>query len=178
MRKLVGVAVGVLVLAGAAAAQVPRGNIFFGYSYLNSDVIPNQRNSFNGWNASLEGKLIPLIGIVGDFGGYYGTHNLGPSLPVDVNQNTYTVMFGPRISASVGKFTPFAQALFGVGHISESGGGFSDSDTSFATAVGGGLDYKLIPLLAWRFEGDYLHTQFFGNTQADFRFSTGIVLHF
>src|SRR5215467_5417070 len=91
MRKLVGVAVGVLVLVGVAAAQIPRGNIFFGYSYLNSDVIPNQRNSFNGWNASLEGKLIPLIGIVGDFGGYYGTHHLPLGLgipPISLNQKT------------------------------------------------------------------------------------------
>jgi len=185
MRKLSVIVVAVLLLAGMATAQVPKGNVFFGYSYLNSDVVPDQRNSFNGWNASLEGKLIPLIGIVGDFAGYYGTHGVpippctGSGCPTfNLSQNTYTVMFGPRISATVGKLTPFAQALFGIGHINENTTGFSDSDTSFATAVGGGVDYKLVPLLAWRFEGDYLHTNFFGNTQGDFRFSTGVVLHF
>ena len=178
-----------LLLAGIAVAQVPKGNIFFGYSYLNADVVPNQRASFNGWNASLEGKVLPLVGIVADFGGYYGTHDVPlptAGIPctsagcpsISAKQNTYTVMFGPRISASVGKFTPFAQALFGVGHTNASATGFSNSDTSFATGLGGGLDYKLIPLLAWRFQGDYLHTKFFGNGQGDFRFSTGIVLRF
>jgi hypothetical protein len=88
-----------------------------------------------------------------------------------------TVLFGPRVSVSVGKFTPFAHALVGVGHISDSQAA-SNSDTAFATAIGGGLDYKLIKGLAWRVQGDELHTRFFNGTQDHFRFSTGIVFRF
>jgi hypothetical protein len=85
-------------------------------------------------------------------------------------------LFGPRVSVSVGKLTPFAHALFGAGH--ESLNAVSASDTSFATALGGGADYKQIPAVGWRFQGDFVQTRFFSNTQNDFRFSTGIVLHF
>ncbi len=48
------------------------------------------------------------------------------------------------------------------------------SDTSFATALGGGLDYKIIRPVAWRFQGDYVQTRFFGTTQNNVRLSTGI----
>jgi hypothetical protein len=44
--------------------------------------------------------------------------------------------------------------------------------------LAGGLDYKLIPAVAWRVQGDELHTQFFGTTQNHFRFSTGLVIRF
>jgi opacity protein-like surface antigen len=76
---------------------------------------------------------------------------------------------------SVGKIRPFAEALFGAGHISTNGAG---SDTSFATALGGGVDYHLIPLVSWRLEGDYVQTRFFSTTQNNVRLSTGIVLRF
>jgi hypothetical protein len=76
---------------------------------------------------------------------------------------------------SVGKFRPFAEALFGAGHVNA---GFAGSDTSFATGLGGGLDYKIIKPIAWRFQGDYVQTRFFGGTQNNVRFSTGIVLRF
>jgi hypothetical protein len=78
----------------------------------------------------------------------------------------------------VGKFTPFAHAMVGAGHQSDNGGGLSNSDTSLATAIGGGLDYKLIPAVAWRLQGDELHTRFFGSAQDHFRFSTGLVIRF
>jgi hypothetical protein len=87
-------------------------------------------------------------------------------------------LIGPRLSIPVGKFTPFAHALVGAGHANDRGTGYSNSDTSLATAIGGGIDYKLIPAVAWRLQGDELHTRFFGSTQDHFRFSTGIVVRF
>jgi hypothetical protein len=80
----------------------------------------------------------------------------------------------------VGEITPFAQAPFGAAHISEDAQsvGLSQSDTSFATALGGGIDYKLFAPIAWRFQGDLLQTRYFSNTQNNLRLSTGIVLRF
>jgi opacity protein-like surface antigen len=52
------------------------------------------------------------------------------------------------------------------------------SDTSFATAVGGGIDYKIIRPIAVRLQGDYVQTRLFGATQNNVRVSTGIVLRF
>src|SRR5579883_192359 len=101
-----------------------------------------------------------------------------PILPSDLNAHEYNFLFGPRVSFSVGRVRPFAHGLVGAGHVSVSTTGYSASDTSFATALGGGLDFKLIPVVSWRFQGDFLQTRFFGNTQNNGRFSTGIVLNF
>jgi opacity protein-like surface antigen len=154
----------VLFLASGASAQVPTsGNIFFGYSHNSADSNGGPRFGLNGWDGSLEGKVAPWVGIVADLSGAYGS---GDSL--------HTVVFGPRLSVPVGRITPFAHALVGVSHIS----GHSTSDTSFGDALGGGLDYQFLDRIGWRFQIDDLQTRFFSRTQNDFRFSTGIVLHF
>jgi len=187
----------IMVSTFTAYAQVPTsGNIFFGYSYAGGDAVvrggPDVQGgshsaALNGWEGSLEGKFLPWLGIVADFSGHYGSHDvqvcgfiLPPCSQVNINARRYTVMFGPQAEVHLGKFTPFAHALIGAAHISEkeNGGGFSDSDTSLSTAIGGGLDYKLIKGLAWRLQGDELHTRFFGGGQDHFRFSTGVVVRF
>jgi Outer membrane protein beta-barrel domain len=166
-------------LSSVAAAQVPKGNIFVGYSYGSADLNHNNRSNLNGWEGSLEGKFLPWVGIVADFNGLYGTNNFPSSTQIfNVDAREYNFLFGPRVSVSIGKIRPFAHALFGAGHVNVSTTGYSASDTSFAEAIGGGLDYKLVPLISWRFQGDYLQTRFFGNTQNNGRFSTGIVLNF
>lgn len=174
VNKRVAIVVCLLISASIAQAQVPRGNVFFGYSYLSADLVSANRTGLNGWNGSLEGKVFPYVGIVADLSGHYGSTDLplGPSLRS--NAKIYSFLFGPRLSVSVGKLTPFAHALFGASHTDIGG----DVDTSFASALGGGVDYKLFPALAWRFQGDYLRTSFFDDTQNNLRFSTGIVLNF
>ena len=94
---------------------------------------------------------------------------------VNLKVNEHNALFGPRVSVSVGKIRPFAEVLIGVGHVSAHSAG---SDTSFATGVGGGIDYHLFPLLAWRVEGDYVTTRFFSATQNNLQLSTGIVFRF
>jgi len=185
----------VVVLGSLAQAQVPTsGNIFVGYSYSGGDVFvqaaperlsASHTTGLNGWEGSLEGKFLPWVGIVADLSGLYGSHNvevcsivLPPCSFPKVDAKRYTFLFGPRVSVSVGKFTPFAHALIGAGHVRVEGSGISNSDTSLATAIGGGLDYKLIKGIAWRVQGDEVHTRFFGHGQDHFRFSTGIVFRF
>ncbi len=87
-------------------------------------------------------------------------------------------MFGPRASVSFGRYTPFAEFLLGIAHQTDTGGGVSNSDTGFSTAIGGGLDYKLVKGVAWRAQADSVHTRFFGVSRDDLRFSTGIVFRF
>ena len=163
MQKISGIVIALLLLGGAGFAQVPTsGNVFIGYSYNRANFAGDSIN-LNGWTGALEGKVAPFLGIVADISGQYGS---------GVSQ--HNVLFGPRVSASIGRIRPFAHVLIGVSHVS--GGG--DSDTSFGDAIGGGVDYKLIKLIAWRFQGDLLQTRFFNDTQNDFRFSTGVVVHF
>ena len=190
MHKLAAVAVVLLLLTTAGFAQVPAGNVFIGYSYMSADLNAGDRSNLNGWNGSIEGKVLPFIGIVADFSGHYGSPSLavnpactaiiGVSSCATLKGSTsiHNFLFGPRVSVSVGKVRPFAHALFGAGHISTSGFGFSDSDTSFAYALGGGVDYHLIPLISWRVQADWLQDRFFSNTQNNVRISTGIAIHF
>ena len=139
----------------------------------------------NGWEGSLEGKFFPFVGIVADFSANYGdlkfpspagTCAIGVACsPVSVNTHVDNLLFGPRVSVSVGPVRPFAEAMFGAAHINTNGFG---SDTSFATAIGGGLDYRIFHLLAWRFEGDFIHT-LFSTPRSIMRASpTGVVLRF
>jgi opacity protein-like surface antigen len=185
MKKSIAIAFVLLLCTTAGLAQIPtKGNVFVGYSYGSADLVPGNRANLNGWNGSLEGKVLPWIGVVADFSGYYGTGDLPvicltppcPALGADTRVHSF--LFGPRVSVSVGRLTPFAHALFGASHVNGSVAGASASDTSFAEALGGGVDYKLVRGLAWRFQGDYLQTRFFSSTQDNFRFSTGIVLRF
>ena len=179
MRKF-GAFTFILLVAEVAAAQIPTaGNIFVGYSYYNSSLNDN-RNSLNGWEGSIEGKFLPFIGIVADFDGHYGSQDFRSCngfdcvlFSADLTQHDY--LFGPRVSFSVGRFRPFAHLLIGASHVDAHN---LRSDTSFATAVGGGLDYRFLRILAWRFQGDYVHTNVFDSPQHDVRLSTGIVLHF
>jgi opacity protein-like surface antigen len=182
---LVFMAAASFIFSPAADAQVPTsGNVFFGYSYVNTTpfFLGVRRASLNGWEASLEGKVLPWVGMVADFSGHYGSQTFPGSCPpgfaqcpASVNFNEQNILFGPRVSISAGKIRPFAEALFGASHIGSDGAG---SDTSFATALGGGLDYKIVRLIALRVQGDYVQTRFFGTTQNNVRLSTGIVVRF
>jgi hypothetical protein len=184
MRQITLAGLAVFILTAAAFPQVPRGNIFIGYSFLSADTNFSDRANVSGWNGSVEGKVLPFIGVVGDFSAYYANTNtcvtaLPVGCPSSLNGRVSNYLFGPRVSVSIGGIRPFAHALLGASHTTASGGlGSNPTDTSFATAIGGGIDFKLIPFLAWRVQGDYLQTRFFGNTQNNVRLSTGIVFRF
>jgi opacity protein-like surface antigen len=194
MRRLTVLGFAFLFLATAATAQTDsKGNIAFGYSYARANLSSKSAlaptissSNLNGWFVSAEYKVIPWLGVVGDFGGNYGTERVVPFCevipicpsPLNAQAHVQTFLAGPRASVSIGKVTPFAQALFGGAHTSASGTGFSSSDTSFATALGGGVDLRLAKTLAWRVQGDYLQTRFFTSSQNNFRFSTGLVVRF
>jgi opacity protein-like surface antigen len=192
MLKAACINVVLFLFAGLASAQVPSGNVFFGYSYestnsgafgpnLISDTVT--RPNLQGWEGSLEGKLVPWVGIVADFSGHYGSQSFTeftPGGPVNVNVtgHEWEVLFGPRLSVPVGKFTPFGEFMVGLAHINTGGTLPGPSNTSFATAVGGGIDYRLFRPIALRIEGDYLRTSFFSTSQNNLRLSTGIVVRF
>jgi opacity protein-like surface antigen len=192
MRRIAFMSLVVCLFAGLATAQVPTsGNVFLGYSFENTDWSGLgsglTRPNLSGWEASLEGKIFPHIGIVADLSGHYGSENLGvlPVQPagtsaenISVTGHELEVLFGPRVSIPIGKFTPFAEAFFGVAHIHNGGALPSSANTSFGTALGGGLDYKIIRPIGVRMEADYVQTRFFSATQDNFRFSTGVVVHF
>jgi len=174
MPKL-GIAVLLSMMASAAWAQIPtRGNVFFGYSFDRTSIVSNDTTNLNGWEATLEGKFLPWIGLVVDVDGHYGSHNFDGT-NADISANN--VLFGPRVSVTVKRFRPFGEFLAGFGHISRSNG-ISDSNTSFVDGLGGGLDYRVFGPVTVRAQLDWLNTRFYGEGQNGVRFSTGVALHF
>src|SRR5215470_19462656 len=161
-----------LIILFCAIANAQGGNVYFGYTFNHADVGLLDDNSLNGWTGSGEVKVFPFVGLVADFSGQYGSDNFvstascparsGPCFGGDISLHTF--LFGPRLSVSVSKFRPFAHVLVGLAHAKISSTA-TDSDTSFATQVGGGLDYSVFGPLSWRLEGDYLRTQLFGDSQ-------------
>jgi hypothetical protein len=180
MRAIAG-AMLLLIFSSLAGAQVPKANVFVGYSFMSADVPgASQRENLNGWEASVEGKVLPFLGIVADGSGYYGTSAtpvciVAPGLFAcsPVSGNIHTALFGPRVSASFHGIRPFAHVLVGLGALSG-----INSDVSLASGFGGGVDVKIAPIIGWRFQGDYIHTHFADNSQGHGRLSTGIVLRF
>jgi|SRR5215467_10928424 len=164
MRKLF-LLILLCAMSALATAQVPtKGNVFFGYSYNRASIVTNDAQNLNGWDASLEGKLAPFVGLVGDLQGTYGNH---------VSEHNF--LFGPRVSVQVENIRPFAHLLIGASHIGIDHG---PSDTSFGNAIGGGADVKLAGPFAARGQLDWIHTRFFGHGQNDARLSLGSVVNF
>lgn len=179
MRKSVGTGLVIFVIAATASAQIPiSGNIFAGYSRsATNSVVATE--SLTSWEGSLEGNFLPWVGAVADFGAGYNADRFVMSClsPCPFNGATVrrvTYLFGPRVSIAVGRFTPFAHFLLGAAHVNARG----PTDTSFATAVGGGLDYRLVHGLAWRLQLDNVHTDVFSTPENHIRVSTGVVLRF
>jgi len=202
----------VIVLAPPASAQLREINLFGGGSFTNYAPRPQSVGSLTpppsaglpGWNASVEVKPFPLVGIVGDFSGFYGTETRGigctgfPPGCGAVKQpiHLYTFLAGPQVSFRIGKFAPFAHLLVGGGYAklaipnvptSVPGAGSVPGDGAFAAALGGGVDYQLIPRMALRVQADAVKTAFSSLPfvsyvsaragQVNFRASIGLVFH-
>ena len=183
MRNFSLLILSVLFVCLCGWAQVPtKGNVFFGYSYDHTAVSQGDSGSLNGWDASLEGKLFPWVGLVVDIDGHYGSRGYSFPCPTGgcatgADIAAHNFIFGPRVSVSVSRFRPFGEFLIGAAHVSRSNG-ISDSDTSFANAVGGGLDYRVFGPLSVRGQFDWVETRFYGATQNGARLNFGIALHF
>jgi opacity protein-like surface antigen len=171
-RFFFAVALVALGAVGAGAQEVtPKAEVFGGYSYGGSGS--------HGWDGSVAFNANRWLGVVADFGGQY-TRFDSPGSSERIK--THSALFGPRFSArNSSRATPFAHVLLGAAHVDsrarESGLDFHFTDTTFATAVGGGLDVRVSRRVALRaFQIDYLRTNFFGATQNKGRIAFGLVL--
>jgi hypothetical protein len=183
----------------AGTEKETRATVFGGYSYLR-----NNTNGFNGWEAQGTFNFNRYLGVTADVSGAsltpFSFSALGFSAGTYQHLNNY--LFGPTVTAILGRSAVFAHALFGEAHSSLGAGvgvpiigGISSDITSahaFAMAFGGGIDIGLTRHLAVRaVQVDYLRSQFnatdalttglsssLGNRQNSFRYSTGVVFRF
>jgi opacity protein-like surface antigen len=179
----------IIFLCEVATGQIPKtGNAFFGYSYSQGQVLSDGASgsiNTNGWEGSVEGKLLPWLGVVADLDWHYGDRTLSctksptcTSGVALVTGSRHNFLIGPRASTSIGRYTPFVQVLIGASIQTNSGAGTTASDTSFATAFGGGVDYKVLKGVALRGQIDSIHASLFGRSGNDVRVSTGVVFKF
>lgn len=189
----------VAFVAPLATKAQDKVELFGGFSYVRGDVAFQQQTPLTpcgvvcpqvvlpaaavtqhpnlfGWEFSAAYKFFPFISANLDFGEQYGSLNGG-------SDRLKTYLFGPQLSLP-GPISPFVHAEFGLAH--ESVGAFTNasfispgSDTSFATALGGGLDIKALPFFSLRLiQIDDLRTSLYHGTQNRPRISAGIVFRF
>ena len=164
MRKILFVAA--LVLLTSVSAKAQQVEIFGGYSYAHLNQ-PSASANLNGWDLSLNYRVVKGVGIVGDVSGTYGSPSTG-----DTSLHTY--LFGPQFSYH-GRVSPFVHVLFGGGHLNVAGA----TSTCFTTAIGGGIDIPTVPHISIRaIQIEDVVTKFFGNGVNNPRISAGIVIHF
>ncbi len=177
MRKNIAIVFALLMMMSAAGFSQTFGNVFVGYSLKYGGTGFTNSGTLNGWEGSLEGKVVPYVGMVADFSQQYGT--LYDPYYGNVSTRVNNYLFGPRVSFPAGKFRPYAHFLIGASHLHESNYYFGVStDTAFADAIGGGVDYHLAPRVRWRLQLDDLQTRFYSSRQDSARFSTGLVVAF
>lgn len=182
MRKIIVLAVLVLAFSFAAMAQdLPKAEVFGGYSYYRADLgntgTGTNKINLNGWNAAVTGYFSKAVGVTADFSGHYGKPNIGG---LDINTKVHNFMFGPTIAARSEKATLFGHALFGGQKFSTKVAGVDLlTDTGFAMALGGGVDFNVAKNFAIRpAQADYIYSKHGGEHQNNFRYSAGVVLKF
>jgi opacity protein-like surface antigen len=166
------------------------------------DDIIEEREGFHGFNISATGNLSRYLGIKGDFSGHFKTRTFPfgssavPTAEVDVRSRVFNFLGGVQLkdNSTEGTFKPFAHALVGAAHVrnrvdfnadvciavapSPCPADFTDSETGFAAAFGGGIDIRASDRISVRaIQFDYNPTRVFDSTQHNFRIGVGIVLH-
>ncbi len=172
--------------AGAAAAQeespLPAVEVGLTYSGIHLDAANNNSQiSGNGGSGSFEYNINRWLGAVADLGGYANTRG-------SIDHDAFTYMFGPRFNWRHNRLNPYAQSLFGGANVWS--GTNSNTQNTFALAIGGGVDYTLTRHIAIKpFQVEYFRSQFdserlggatsnFGYHQNGVRYSAGIVFRF
>jgi len=147
------------------SANAQSTGIFGGYSFQHLGTSPAR--NLNGVEISARRSFTNWFRIAADVDGHYGS-------PWSPDGRTLHFMAGPEI-AMPGRFSPFVHVMAGIGHVHVNG----FTSTSFAGAIGAGLDYRIAPLLSWRvIQCDDVVTNFFGATQHSPRLSTGFLIRF
>ena len=166
MKKLIFLLLALSVFAIPSRAQSIDASLSYSYFRLGGSGGINQ----NGVSGSVAYNPNRWLGIVGDFGGYHAS-------PLGVSLNTYTYLFGPRLTLrNPSKINPFAQALLGGSRITVGSGG--GSANQFAYGIGGGVDIGVLPHLAFRPQVDYVGLDTSGSRTNCTRVSAGFVVHF
>jgi opacity protein-like surface antigen len=181
---------GASVLEAQTPVEPPRNEFFAGYSFHSADIntltIDPHRTAQNGVNLEYTRNITRQIGLTGDASVHFHRDSRSTGVGTFSRQrDQYFMLGGVQLRAGNDeRVRPFAHALLGASlfrgftsNLGPAGNIYTfDDATSFAMALGGGLDLhvgKRIDLRLIQF--DYTPTFFGSGRQNNFRISTGIV---
>jgi hypothetical protein len=174
---------------GQSVPIVPKYTVFGGFTTVRNrfdsgppgSIGPGAAFYVSGWEASIERKVAPWIGIVADFSQQYGTASGGPFVGAQ-QENQAFALFGPQFSPRVAhRAIPFAHVLIGPSYGHLGAPQFTYKHFDFTSAVGGGVDIRITgPVWIRAVQVDYLHTttDFDGDHATQLRISAGIAFRF
>jgi opacity protein-like surface antigen len=146
----------------------PPFELYGGYSYIfkpyDSTSQTPMSGGMNGWDSSLRVPLPMMpawLGVKGDVSGNYRSDNT-----LDLDPHTYFFLLGPQITAHMGLTTAWVHALAGSAHLNNAALPSLSSNSTFALALGGGVDVGLAHSLAIRISLDYYDTHFHSGDSA------------
>ena len=184
----------------SAQEDFSRLEVFGGYSHLRADyrndafLITDDHEGLHGFHAQVVGNFNRYLGLAGDISGHYKSfdvENFG-GIPevrfVSARTSLHSFLGGPQAKLRGRQVTLFGHALFGAARRSTSivsedvipgnnlGRNFTEAETKFAFALGGGVDINVSRRIAIRaVQADYLRTRFARESQNNFRVSIGVV---
>ena len=168
----------------------PKNEFFVGYSYHSADIntltIDPHRTSQNGVNVAYMRNLNRNVGLKLDTSAHFKRDSQQLSSgQFSSRRDQYYFLGGVEFkAASNSRVSPFAQALVGGSLFrglttlaTPAGNIFTiDDATSFAMALGGGLDLRVNDGIAIRIiQADYAPTFFGPGRQDNFRLSFGVI---
>jgi len=178
------------VLSGQTPVEQPKNEFFAGYSFHSADIntltIDPHRTPQNGVNLEYTRNITRHLGITGDASAHFHRETRSTGVGTfSTQRDQYFLLGGVQLRAgSNERMRPFAHALFGASLFR----GFTsdlrpasnvytfDDATSFATALGGGLDLRVSKRIDVRLiQFDYTPTFFGSGRQDNFWISAGIV---
>jgi hypothetical protein len=147
--------------------EIPRGQLFGGYSYLNFDSRSfgfANRSSLGGYSVSPAFNITYGLGVVAEVSGQYGPR-----------MNFRDVTIGPQFVYGRGNLVFSGHALFGSTR-SFVNVGAGERDRERGVLLGGAVDLGISSRFALRvFQADYVRSTLFDGKQNSVRVSTGLV---
>jgi len=142
-----------------------------GYEYVRFHSAPFDAN-LNGFHTSLTYYLNDWFGLEGNTVAAFGTKISGAT------SKYFLYTGGGRIAwrDARRKYEPWMHVLVGGLHMipqTVAGG-----KNGFALQTGGGADIRFNSRLSFRVEGDYVRSQLYSQSQNNFQFGGGAVIHF
>jgi hypothetical protein len=191
---------------------MPRAEFSVGYTYASLDQNigfgSTGRLNGHGINTGVSVSINRLFGVEANYAGVFNGQisalaGAGVTSATVATETHHTFVAGPRVNFGTGGVGAFVHGLFGVDHqtITAASGVISPlftgasaaalTDSAFATALGGGLEFGARKRVGMVMGADYLLTrhglpsilsQVIGvsgkATQNNFRVSVGVVFHF